>query len=167
MKLLLLLLLSMLPLRLRAQAAAPLEWVRNPQYQLQYRVPADWNKLRQATDTTLALTHMSPDQNMMLFIGKLRGAAANMTPEQALFHLTEKFGVPINKQYATAYNGIRFLETTGTGSMDGRALRYDALAAHHRGHVLLIYILATPDAFMNHEPLMQEILHSMAPYKGR
>lgn len=167
MKLLLVLLFLLLPAALYAQQAAPFELVRSPQYQLQYRIPADWNKLRQATDTTLALTHMSPDNELMLFIGKLQGAAAGMSPTQALYHLTERFGVPVNKQFATTYNGIQFLETTGTGMLDGKPLRYDALAANHRGHVLLIYILATPDAFVNHELLVQDILHSLAPYKGR
>ena len=40
-------------------------------------------------------------------------------------------------------------------------------AGHHSGWWLLIYVLASPDAFMTHEQLVQDILHSMAPYKGR
>jgi len=163
----LLLFLLLLSLPLYAQKVAPLELVRSSQYQLQYRVPANWNKLSQATDTTIALTHLSPDNGLMLFIGKLRGAAANMTPAQALYHLTEKFGVPVNKQFATTYNGIRFTETTGTGTLEGQPIRYDALAAHHRGHVVLVYVMGSPDAFMNHELLVQDVLHSLAPYKGK
>ncbi|UYZ62771.1 hypothetical protein [Hymenobacter weizhouensis] len=147
--------------------AQQLEWVRNPQYRLQYQVPSNWQQVRQATDTTLALTHLSPDQSLLLYIGKLQGAAARMTPAQALFHLTEQFGVPVNKQYATSYNGIKFLETTGMGTLQGRALRYDAMAATHQGHVLLIYVSAPPDAFFTHEALLTSILHSMAPYRGR
>lgn len=165
--LLFLLLALLLPLVVRAQEAPALELVRSPQYQLQYRLPAGWSQMRQATDTTLSLMHLSPDKEMVLYIGKLRGAAASMTPAQALYHLTEKFGVPVNKQFATTYNGIKFVETTGVGTLEGRSVRYDALAAHHRGHVVLVYIFATPDAFMAHEPLMQDILHSLAPYKGR
>jgi hypothetical protein len=46
-------------------------------------------------------------------------------------------------------------------------LRYDALAARPRGHVLLVCVSGTPDAFLTHEPLVRHILHSMAPYKPR
>ena len=169
MKNLLLLLALLLPLGLRAQSAPEIhyETVRSAQYQLQYRVPAGWDQVRQATDTTVALTHLSPGRDMMLYIGQLRGAAERMTPNQALYHLAEQFGVSVNKQFATTYNGIEFLETTGTGSRDGQVLRYDALAARHRGHVLLICVSGTPDAFTTHEPLVQNILHSIAPYKAR
>jgi hypothetical protein len=144
-----------------------MERVRNPQYRLQYQVPSNWQQHRQATDTTLALTHLSPEQDLVLYIGKLQGAAARMTPAQALFHLTEQFGVPVNKQYATTYNGIKFLETTGMGTLQGQAMRYDAMAATHQGHVLLIYVSAPPDAFFTHEALLSSILHSMAPYRGK
>lgn len=147
--------------------AQQLEWVRNPQYRLQYQVPSNWQQVRQATDTTLALTHLSPDKTLLLYIAKLHGAAARMTPAQALFHLTEQFGVPVNKQYATTYNGIRFVETTGMGTLQGQRLRYDAMAATHQGHVLLIYVSAPPDAFFTHEALLTSILHSMAPYRGK
>ena len=142
MKNLLLLLALLLPLGLRAQSAPEIhyETVRSAQYQLQYRVPAGWDQVRQVTDTTVALTHLSPGRDMMLYIGQLRGAAERMTPNQALYHLAEQFGVSVNKQFSTTYNGIEFLETTGTGSRDGQVLRYDALAARHRGHVLLICV---------------------------
>ncbi|GAA4010275.1 hypothetical protein GCM10022408_23140 [Hymenobacter fastidiosus] len=169
MKSLLLLLALLLPLGLRAQSEPEIHYesVHSPQYQLQYQVPAGWDQVRQTNDTMVALTHLSPGRDMMLYISQLRGAAARMTPDQALHHLAEQFGITVNKQFATTYNGIQFLETTGTGSHDGQLLRYDALAARHRGHVLLVCVSGTPDAFMTHEPLVQHILHSLAPYKVR
>lgn len=169
MKRLLLVLALLLPLSLRAQSEPEVhyEFVHSAQYQLQYHVPAGWDQVRQTNDTTVSLTHFSPSRDMMLYIGQLQGAATRMTPAQALHHLAEQFGVAVNKQFSTSYNGIEFLETTGTGNRDGQLLRYDALAARHRGHVLLICVSGTPDAFMTHEPLVQRILHSMAPYKPR
>ena len=169
MKSLLLLLALLLPLGLRAQSAPEIHYesVRSPQYQLQYQVPTGWDQLRQSNDTTVAVTHLSPGRDLMLYIGQLRGAAARMTPDQALYHLAEQFGIAVNKQFATAYNGIQFLETTGSGTRDGQLLRYDALAARHRGHVLLICVSGTPSAFGTHEPVVQQILHSLAPYKAR
>ncbi|TGE16554.1 hypothetical protein [Hymenobacter elongatus] len=169
MKKLLLLLALLWPLGLRAQSEPEIQYetVHSAQYQLQYQVPAGWDQVRQASDTTVALTHLSPGRDLMLYISQLSGAAARMTPNQALYHLAEQFGVPVNKQFATTYNGIQFLETTGTGNRDGQLLRYDALAARHRGHVLLICVSGTPDAFMTHEPLVQHVLHSLAPYKVR
>ena len=169
MKSLLLLLALLLPLGLRAQSQPEIHYesVRSSQYQLQYQVPAGWDQLRQTNDTTVSVTHISPGRDMMLYIGQLRGAAARMTPNQALYHLAEQFGVTVNKQFSTTYNGIQFLETTGSGNRDGQVLRYDALAAQHRGHVLLICVSGTPDAFTTHEPLMQHVLRSLAPAKAR
>lgn len=169
MKRLLLLLALCVPLGLQAQSVPEIhyETVQNAQYELQYQVPGGWDVLRQANDTTVALTYVSPGRDLMLYLGQLRGAAARMTPSQALYHLAEQFGVTVNKQFSTTYNGIQFLETTGAGHREGQLLRYDALAARHRGHVLLICVSGTPDAFMNHEPLVQHLLHSLAPYKGR
>lgn len=154
-----------------AQATAPappplvLDLVKSTDYGISYRVPATWHQLRQATDTTVALTYLSPDETMMFFVVKMRNAAERFTPAQALYHLTEKFGVAVNKQYATRYHKLDFLETTGSGSKEGRELRYDALATRHDGHVLLLYVLATPDAFLTHELMLTEMLHSFAPYK--
>ncbi|GAB2941247.1 hypothetical protein GCM10027048_02140 [Hymenobacter coalescens] len=166
---LLFLLLLAAPLALRAQStpSPPFELVRSQQFQLQYEVPAGWNHLRQATDSSLALTYFSPANDLLVYIGKLSGAQARLTPAQALYQLTEQLGVPVNKQYATAYNNIRFLETTGAGYRDGQMIRYDALAAGHRGHMLLVYVVGTPDAFVTHEPVVQRMLQSLAPYTPR
>ncbi|RTQ53424.1 hypothetical protein EJV47_01405 [Hymenobacter gummosus] len=169
MKLPLLLLAALLPLGLQAQTPSDIhyETVHSTQYQLQYRVPAGWDQLRQTTDSTIALTYLSPARDLVVYIGQLRGAADRLTPDQALYQLTEQFGVPVNKQFATAYNGIPFLETTGMGTRDGLPMRYDALAARHRGHVLLICVSGSPDAFLTHEPVVQHMLHSLTPYKPR
>jgi|GEM_PF-1205569 len=153
----------------RAQQTSPstLDLVHSADYELSYRIPAAWRQVRQATDTTVTLSYLSPDETMTLFIVKLRGAADRLTPAQALYQLTESFGVPVNKQYATRYNRLDFLETTGSGQRQGQTLRYDALAARHRGHVLLVYALATPDAFINHEALLNQVLHSFADYRPK
>ena len=140
--------------------------VQSPEYGLSYQVPTTWHQLRQGTDTTVALTYLSPDESLMLFVIKMRNAADRYTPAQALYHLTEKFNVPLNKQYSTRYHQLDFLETTGSGRIDGRELRYDALATRHQGHLLLLYVLATPDAFLTHEPELLQVLHSFAPYKA-
>jgi len=165
-RLLLALLLGALPLGAFAQASPEVHYdlVHSPQYQLRYQVPTGWDQVRQTTDTTVAITHLSPGRDLLLYIGQLRGAAIRLTPTQALYQLTEQFGVTVNKQFSTVYNGIEFVETTGTGRRDGQLLRYDALAAQHRGHVLLICVSGTPDAFATHEPEVQHTLHSMAPY---
>ena len=169
MKTLLLLLALLLPIGLRAQSEPEIhfESVSSPQYQLQYQVPTGWDQLRQTNDTTVSVTHFSPGRDLMLYIGQMRGAATRMTPDQALYHLAEQFGITVNKQCSTVYNGIQFLETTGAGNREGQRLRYDALAARHQGHVLLICVSGTPSAFATHEPVVQQILHSLAPYKAR
>ena len=151
-----------------AKAAPPapaFDLVKSADYGLSYRVPTAWHTLRQATDSTVTLTYLSPDETMLFFVVKLRNAARRYTPAQALYHLTEQFGVAVNKQYATRYHKLDFLETTGSGKKDGREMRYDALATRHNGHLLLLYVLATPDAFITHEPLLTEMLHSFAPLK--
>ena len=130
-------------------------------------MPAGWSRVHQANDTAVAFIHLSPGRDLMLYIGQLRGAVARMMPNQALHHLAAPFGVSVNKPFATTYNGIRFLKTTGSGSRDGQLLGFDALAARTRGYVLLVCVSGTPDTFLTHEPLVRHILHSMAPYKPR
>jgi hypothetical protein len=148
-------------------ALPPFDVVQSAEYKLSYHVPSTWNQLRQTTDSTTAVSYLNPDESMMLFVVKMRNAAAQLTPEQALTFLTDRFGVPANKHYRTRYNKLSFVETTGSGQQHGRDVRYDALATNHRGHLLLIYVLATPDAFSTHEALLTKVLHSFAPYKPR
>ena len=137
--------------------------VQSPEYGLSYQVPTTWHQLRQSTDTTVALTYLSPDESLMLFVIKMRNAADRFTPAQALYHLTEKFNVPLNKQYSTRYHQLDFLETTGSGRIDGRELRYDARVTTHQGHTLLVYVYATPEKFALQEPLLHRLLDSLTP----
>jgi len=83
---LLFLLLLLLSLGVRAQTEpdGPLQWVRLPQYQLQYHVPADWTPVRQATDSSLVVTYFNPDRTLRFIAGKVRNAAARTTPAEAL-----------------------------------------------------------------------------------
>ena len=152
-----------------AQGAAPplppFTRVQNAEYSLRYQVPTAWHHLGQATDSTLTASYLSPDESMMLFVVKLQGAADRLTPTQALYQLSEQFGTAVNKLFSTRYHRLTFVETTGSGQIDGREMRYDALATQHAGHVLLLYVLATPDAFMTHQPVLDKVLRSFAPYK--
>jgi hypothetical protein len=169
MKRLLFALLCFLPLGLHAQnePEGELQWVRLPQFQLQYHVPADWTPVHQTTDSSLVVTYFNPERTLRFVAGKVRGAAAHTTPTQALAQLARQYGVAVMPPVTASYDGIRFLETTGTGRFDGQPQRYQALAAEHRGHLLLVYITGAPDAFVTHQPEIRRILHSMAPYKSK
>ncbi|UYZ59188.1 hypothetical protein [Hymenobacter latericus] len=141
-----------------------LEWVRNPDYHVQYQVPNSWRVQMDAHDSAAVVTHVDPSGQILLVVAKLRDGARRQSPNEALDGLLRQFGVQGNKRYRTQYNGIEFVETTGSGRMGGRDLRYDALAGHHRGHVLLVYIYATPEAYATHDALLTEVVHSIAPY---
>ena len=169
MKRMLFALLSLLPLGVHAQnePEGKLQWVRLPQYQLQYHVPADWTPVRQATDSSLVVTYFNPERTLRFSAGKVQSAAARTTPAQALAGLARQYGVAADSPVTATYDGIRFLETTGTGRLDGQPQRYQALAAEHRGHLLLVYITGSPEAFVAHQAEVRRILHSMAPYAGR
>ncbi len=169
MKRMLCVLLGLLPLGLRAQnePEGELQWVRLPQYQLQYHVPADWTPVRQATDSSLVVSYFNPERTLCFSAGKARGAAARTTPAQALAGLARQYGVAANPPVEATFDGIRFLETTGTGRLNGRPQRYQALAAEHRSHLLLVYVTGSPEAFAAHRAEVRRILHSMAAYKGR
>ena len=52
--------------------------------------------------------------------------------------------VPVAKPGAATHDGVAFLKTTGAGSRYGTPMRYQALAAQHRGHVLLVYSSGDP-----------------------
>ena len=166
---LLCLLVFLLPLGARAQTEpdGPLQWVRLPQYQLQYHVPADWTPVRQTTDSSLVITYFNPGRTLRFIAGKVRNAAARTTPAEALAQLARQYGVAANPPVTATYDGVRFLETVGTGRLDGQPQRYQALAAEHRGHLLLVYITGAPEVFVAHQAEVRRILHSMTAYKGR
>ncbi|RSK49051.1 hypothetical protein [Hymenobacter rigui] len=166
---LLCLFLLLLPLGARAQIEpeGPLQWVRLPQYQLQYHVPADWTPVRQITDSSLVVTYFNPDHTLRFVAGKVQNAAARTTPAEALAQLARQYGVTPPPPVPAAYDGVQFLETAGTGRLDGQPQRYQALAAEHRGHLLLVYITGAPEVFVAHQAEVQRILHSMRTYRGR
>ena len=128
---LLCLLVFLLPLGARAQTEpdGPLQWVRLPQYQLQYHVPADWTPVRQTTDSSLVITYFNPDRTLRFTAGKARNAAARTTPAEALTQLARQYGVTANPSAKVTYDGVQFLETVGTGRLGGQPQRYQALAA--------------------------------------
>lgn len=165
--LLILLLTGLLTAGAASLSAQSLEWIHNPTYRIKYKVPTNWTQVRHANDTMTLVTHVSPANDMMLFIGKLRGAAAHVTPEKALDRLLADFGVKGNRVFPTKYNGISFLETTGSATVNYHPIQYDAMAAVHRGNVILVYVHASPEAYEQHKPMMAEIVHSLAPYRGR
>ena len=167
LNLLALILFGLLTANVTPLAAQSLEWIHNPTYRIKYKVPTDWAQVRQANDTMTLVTHVSPANDMMLFIGKFRGAAAHFTPEKALDKLLADFGVNRNRIFPTKYNGISFLETTGSGVMNYHPVQYDAMAATHRGNVILVYVYASPEAYEKHKPMMAEIVHSLSPYRGK
>lgn len=169
MKNFLILFFSLLPLGLRAQVEPEgvLKWVRLPEYQLQYHVPADWVPLHQTTDTSLVITCYNPDRTLLFSAGKLRGAADKMPPAEALAYFTKQHGVALNKPTAATYDGINFLETNGIGSFNGKSQRYQALAGQNQGHLLLVYITGEPAVFLAHQGEINRVLHSMTAYKKR
>ncbi|WP_345225884.1 hypothetical protein [Hymenobacter koreensis] len=148
-------------------AASELEWIRNSNYQVQYQVPQSWRVQMEATDSAAVVTHTDPTGQILLVVAKLRYAARRHTQHEALDELLQRFGVQGNKRYSTHYNGIAFVETTGAGRLAGQELRYDALAAHHRGHVLLVYLYASPEIFATHDELLTQMVHSIKPYKEK
>jgi hypothetical protein len=158
-----------LPLGVRAQNEPdePLQWVRLPQYQLQYHVLVDWTPVRQIANSSLVISYFNPDRTLRFTAGKVRNAAARTTPAEALGQLARQYGVAANPPVKATYDGGQSLETTGTGHLDGQPQRYQALAAEHRGHLLLVYVTGSPEAFVAHQPEVRRILHSMTPYKGR
>ena len=164
-----LLFVLLLPLGARAQTEpdGPLQWVRLPQYQLQYHVPADWAPVRQTTDSSLVVTYFNPDRTLRFTAGKVRDAAARTTPAEALAQLARQYGVAASPPATATYDGVRFLETFGTGHLDGQPQRFQALAAEHRGHLLVVYITGAPEVFATHQAEVRRILHSMTTYKGR
>ncbi len=166
-------LLLVLPTSLSAQSdttvrkAPDMEWHRNVRYRIQYKVPTEWTLLRQANDTITVATYVSPQEDMLLFIGKRKEAASKLTPEQALREMLTEFEMKPNRIFPTRYNGIDFVETTGSGIMKGHLVQYDAMAAHHQGHVILVYVYAAEAAYQSHKNTLEQVVHSISPYRGK
>ena len=144
-----------------------MEWHRNAAYRIKYKVPVDWTLVKQGNDTISVATYVSPQQDMLLFIGKRRDAAKTLTPEAALAEMLQEFQVTGNRIFPTQYNGIKFVETTGSGIVRGHAVQYDAMAANHRGHIILVYVYASHAAYQSNKQTLEQVVHSIAPYRGR
>jgi hypothetical protein len=156
-----------------AAAAQSMQWMKNAPFQIKYQIPTDWTHVRQGNDTISFVNHVNPESDMMLFVGKLKGAAVHTGPEQALEGLLASFGVQGNRVFQTRYNRIRFFETTGSGVLvgpglfDEQVVRYDAMAAVHRGNIILVYVASTSDSFSRHKQLMESVVQSISPYRGK
>jgi hypothetical protein len=154
-------------------SAQSLQWMKNAPFRIKYQIPTDWTHVRHGNDTITFVNHVSPERDMMLFVGKLKGAALHTGPEQALEGLLANFGVEGNRVFQTRYNRIRFFETTGSGVLlgpglfDEQVVRYDAMAAEHRGNIILVYVASTSDSFARHKQLMESVVKSISPYRGR
>ncbi len=144
-----------------------MEWQKNAFYKIKYQVPASWTLLKQTNDTMTVATYVSPGEDMLFFIGKWKGAAAQQTPEQALKGMLTEFKVTGNRIFPTRHNRIDFLETTGSAIVQGHLVQYDAMAATHQGNVILVYIYAAQPAYEAHKNTMEEVIHSIAPYRGK
>lgn len=144
----------------------PPQWVRLVQYQLQYRVPASWTSVRHATPTSLVITYFNADKTLKFSVGNVWGAAASTTPAQALAHMAEQFEVTLCPPTAAAYQHLHFLEARGASHPGGQPRCCRALAAHHRGHGLLVYVSGQPEAFLAYQHEVELVLDSMAPYKA-
>lgn len=150
--------------------SGPLQRVRLAQYELQYYVPATWVCARHATDSCLIITYSSADRTLKFSAGKVWGVAGVTTAEQALAHMASQYDIDLRHQHpvATRYQHLQFLEVSGTTPPTAGPPRcYRALATHHRGHVLLIYVAGSSDTFPAHHAAVESVLHSMAPYYPR
>ncbi|MDO1449881.1 hypothetical protein Q0590_26615 [Rhodocytophaga aerolata] len=147
--------------------AQQMEPVRNAGYDIKYLVPANWVHIRQAHKLAILSTYVNPEETIFFLVGKFKDDSNQLTPEQALQELLTDFGVSQNKFIPTRYNRIRFMQTSGRGIKDGQSVHFDAMAAKHRGNIILLYVYATSDAYLNNLELIEKIAHSMAPYNGR
>jgi hypothetical protein len=151
----------------REGMAQPMEQVRNASYNIKYLVPANWVHIRQGHDSATLATYVNPEETIFFLVGKLKDGNNQISPEQALKDLLTDFGVSQNSLVPTRYNRIRFLQTSGRGIKDGHTVRFDAMAARHRGNIILLYVYATSDAYLNNLKLIEKIAHSIAPYNGK
>lgn len=151
-------------LRAQAEPEGEWQWVRLSQYQLCYQIPTSWTPVCHTSARSLVITYFNPDRTLRFTAGKARGAAARFTPAQALTRMALQYGIVGARPIAVAYDGLRFLEITGTSRLDGQPHRYQALVTEHHGHLLLLYMSAPPDVFIAHQPDISRILHSMAYY---
>ena len=163
----LLLLLFALLMTGRPAAAQDLEPVQNRAFQVKYAVPPHWTVTRQRTDSVEVLRYHSPDDDARLWVGQLRGRHAALPPARALQRLLRHLGATSHEEHRVSSHGFDFLESTGTCFVGGRELRYDARVTTHLGHVLVVYVYATPGAFATQGPVLHRVLDSLTPLRGK
>ena len=160
--LLIALLLPLLPV-----AAQDLEPVQSRTFQMKYAVPPHWTVTRQRTDSLEVLRYHSPADDARLWVGQLRGRHAALPPARALQRLLRHLGATRHEEHRVSSHGLDFLESTGTCFVGGRELRYDARVTTYQGHVLIVYVYATPAAFATQAPVLHRILDSVTPLRGK
>ena len=148
-------------------AAQDLEPVQNRAFQVKYAVPPHWALTHQRTDSVEVLRYHSPEDDARLWVGQLRGRHAALPPARALQRLLRHLGATQHEEHRVSSHGFDFLESTGTCFVDGRELRYDARVTTYQGHVLLVYVYATPAAFSTQAPLLHRMLDSFTPLRGK
>jgi hypothetical protein len=163
----LLLLLFVLLLSRLTAAAQDLEPVQNRAFQVKYGVPPHWTVTHQRTDSVEVLRYHSPEDDTRLWVGQLRGRHAILPPAHALQRLLRHLGATRHEEHRVSAHGLDFLESTGTCFVGGRELRYDARVTTYQGHVLLVYVYATPVAFTTQAPLLHRMLDSLTPLRGK
>jgi len=163
----LLLLLFVLLMTGLPAAAQDLETVQNRTFQVKYAVPPHWAVTHQRTDSLEVLRYHSPADDARLWVGQLRGRHAALPPARALQRLLRHLGATRHEEHRVSSHGLDFLESTGTCFVGGRELRYDARVTTHQGHVLVVYVYATPDVFTTQAPLLHRVLDSLTPLRGK
>ncbi|MBU6123458.1 hypothetical protein [Hymenobacter siberiensis] len=163
----LLLLLFALLLPGRPAAAQGLELVQNRAFQVTYAVPPHWPVTHQRTDSLEVLRYHNPEDNARLWVGQLRGRHAALPPARALQRLLRHLGATRHEEHRVSSHGLDFLESTGTCFVGGRELRYDARVTTYQGHMLLVYLYATPAVFTTQAPLLHRVLDSLTPLRGK
>jgi hypothetical protein len=162
----LLTILLLLTLAADPAVAQELETVRNRTFQVKYEVPAHWQLAHQRTDSVEVLRYRSPDGDALLWVGQLRGRHATLKPARALQRLLRHLGATRHEEHNISGHGLDFLESTGTCFVQGRELRYDARVTTYQGHVLLVYLYATPATFSTQAPVLHRVLDSLAPLRA-
>lgn len=158
------LLLVMLP-GLPVTAQQP-EILQNRAFQTKYQVPAPWSVTRQRTDSVDVLRYHNAADDARLWVGQLRGSHARHSPPRALQRLLRHLGATRHEEHRASAQGLDFLESTGTCFVEGRTLRYDARVTAHQGHVLVVYLYATPATFATQAPLLPQLLDGLNPLRA-
>ena len=151
----------------RPAAAQDLEPVHNRTFQVKYAVPPNWAVTHQRTDSVEVLRYHSPEDDARLWVGQLRGRHAALPPARALQRLLRHLGATRHEEHRVSSHGLDFLESTGTCFVGGREVRYDARVTTHQGHVLVVYVYATPATFTTQAPMLHRVLDSITPLRGK